>query len=160
MLTPESANMYLGNFCIFRDTVKSVGLIPRRLPFTSSNSSIRTFRHALSLDERRAKFKPNFYNRPTVDEINLGTQPGEMPKSGTPGDDTIIAGDPSMMAQSPYPSPTSSISSSSSSTRPKQRRQSTWRIKEASFDACEDPIHIKETDVLEVWFAGCHCGLS
>ena len=36
-----------------RDTVNSVGIIPRRLPFTKVNDSIRYFRHALSLDERR-----------------------------------------------------------------------------------------------------------
>ena len=42
-----------------RDTVNSVGLIPHRLPFTMSNSSIRYFRHAVSLDERRAKFRAN-----------------------------------------------------------------------------------------------------
>lgn len=40
-----------------RDTVNSVGLIPRHLPFTTSNNNVRTFRHAVSLDERRAKFK-------------------------------------------------------------------------------------------------------
>ena len=37
----------------FRDTVDSVGLIPRRLPFTQVDNNIRYFRHALSLDERR-----------------------------------------------------------------------------------------------------------
>lgn len=36
-----------------RDTVSSVGVIPRRLPFTKANDNIRYFRHALSLDERR-----------------------------------------------------------------------------------------------------------
>jgi Uncharacterized alpha/beta hydrolase domain (DUF2235) len=41
----------------FRDTVSSVGIIPQQLPFAVSNSSIRYFRHAISLDERRAKFK-------------------------------------------------------------------------------------------------------
>ncbi|KAF8171238.1 hypothetical protein K438DRAFT_1853048 [Mycena galopus ATCC 62051] len=46
------------------DTVNSVGLVPRRLPFTTSNTIVRTFRHAVSLDERRAKFKPNLWNRP------------------------------------------------------------------------------------------------
>ncbi|KAH7097526.1 hypothetical protein BKA62DRAFT_833227 [Auriculariales sp. MPI-PUGE-AT-0066] len=44
------------------DTVASVGMItPRRLPFTSSNSTVRTFRHALSLDERRARFRPTLW---------------------------------------------------------------------------------------------------
>lgn len=36
-----------------RDTVSSVGVIPRRLPFTKANDNIRYFRHALSLDEHR-----------------------------------------------------------------------------------------------------------
>ena len=36
-----------------RDTVDSVGLIPRRLPFTQVDNNIRYFRHALSLDEHR-----------------------------------------------------------------------------------------------------------
>ncbi|KAJ7615599.1 hypothetical protein DFH06DRAFT_1239577 [Mycena polygramma] len=53
------------------DTVSSVGLIPKRLPFTTSNSVVRTFRHAVSLDERRAKFKPNLWNRPNEKEKTL-----------------------------------------------------------------------------------------
>ena len=52
----------------FRDTVNSVGVIPRRLPFTTSNTVVCTFRHAVSLDERRAKFKPNLWNRPEKHE--------------------------------------------------------------------------------------------
>ncbi|KAJ7243067.1 hypothetical protein C8J57DRAFT_1243788 [Mycena rebaudengoi] len=53
------------------DTVNSVGLIPKRLPFTTSNTIVRTFRHAVSLDERRAKFKPNLWNRPNAKEQSL-----------------------------------------------------------------------------------------
>ncbi|KAJ6530931.1 hypothetical protein DFH09DRAFT_1183713 [Mycena vulgaris] len=53
------------------DTVNSVGLIPRRLPFTTSNNIVRTFRHAIALDERRAKFKPNLWNRPTPKEMTF-----------------------------------------------------------------------------------------
>ncbi|KAJ1310118.1 hypothetical protein OPQ81_006865 [Rhizoctonia solani] len=45
------------------DTVSSVGLLwPRHLPFTSSNSIVKTFRHAVSLDEHRAKFKQNVWH--------------------------------------------------------------------------------------------------
>ncbi|KAJ7198419.1 hypothetical protein B0H12DRAFT_1244840 [Mycena haematopus] len=50
------------------DTVNSVGLVPKRLPFTTSNTIVRTFRHAVSLDERRTKFKPNLWNRPNEKE--------------------------------------------------------------------------------------------
>ncbi|CAE6361859.1 unnamed protein product [Rhizoctonia solani] len=45
------------------DTVSSVGLLwPRHLPFTSSNAIVRKFRHAVSLDEHRAKFKQNVWH--------------------------------------------------------------------------------------------------
>lgn len=42
-----------------RDTVNSVGLFPRRLPFTSENNGVRVYRHAVALDEHRAKFMAN-----------------------------------------------------------------------------------------------------
>ncbi|KAH9167852.1 hypothetical protein EDB89DRAFT_1995238 [Lactarius sanguifluus] len=45
------------------DTVCSVGIIPRDLPFTASNTSVRYFRHALALDERRATFQVNQWHR-------------------------------------------------------------------------------------------------
>ena len=45
-----------------RDTVCSVGVIPRTLPFIAHNTAIRTFRHALSLDERRVKFKADYFH--------------------------------------------------------------------------------------------------
>jgi len=61
------------------DTVDSVGLIPRRLPFTTSNTIIHTFRHAVSLDERRAKFKANLWNRPNPVEATLGID-GQKPE--------------------------------------------------------------------------------
>ena len=44
-----------------RDTVASVGLIPYNLPFTQSNTAIKTFRHAVALDEHRVKFKPSLH---------------------------------------------------------------------------------------------------
>ena len=44
-----------------RDTVNSVGLIEDTLPFAGKNTTIKFFRHAISLDERRVKFRPYFY---------------------------------------------------------------------------------------------------
>ncbi|KAI9465062.1 hypothetical protein BJY52DRAFT_1209897 [Lactarius psammicola] len=50
------------------DTVASVGIVSgRTLPFVGTNSTIKWFRQALSLDERRAKFRPNLYHRSAVD---------------------------------------------------------------------------------------------
>jgi hypothetical protein len=40
-----------------------VGVIPQYLPFVTSNSAIRYFRHALALDEHRVKFMPNFHRK-------------------------------------------------------------------------------------------------
>ncbi|KAL4070335.1 hypothetical protein J3A83DRAFT_3177617 [Scleroderma citrinum] len=118
------------------DTVSSVGIIPRTLPFTRANNKIRYFRHALSLDERRARFLPNFYHRSTEVDNALGIQKGEMPMSckklhhfhftrhekgsmnGHPHEDIL---------------------------RALEHRYS------QSFN---------ETDVEEVWFSGCHCDVG
>ena len=43
-----------------RDTVHSVGLVERHMPFSGANNAIVYTRHALSLDERRVKFRPFF----------------------------------------------------------------------------------------------------
>jgi len=62
------------------DTVSSVGLVPRTLPFTASNTAIRYFRHAISLDEHRAKFTANYYHITPPEDLK-GTKLGEMPRS-------------------------------------------------------------------------------
>ncbi|KAJ7471879.1 hypothetical protein FB451DRAFT_310413 [Mycena latifolia] len=50
------------------DTVNSVGVLrAKALPFTASNSSVRTFRQAVSLDEHRARFRSNMWNPPSTD---------------------------------------------------------------------------------------------
>ena len=46
----------------FRDTVESVGLAEKRLPFCVANKAVEHFRHAISLDERRVKFSPTYYH--------------------------------------------------------------------------------------------------
>lgn len=132
---------------LHRDTVDSVGLIPKRLPFTSSNTAIKYFRHAVALDEHRAKFKANLYNRPTEAEEELGTKPGEMPKSGTSTDDTIQAKDP-------LP-PVKGKKSIKSQLKGRQI-DDTQDLYEEEFNNADELK--QETDVLEVWFAGCHCG--
>ncbi|KAG8694223.1 hypothetical protein FRC08_008622, partial [Ceratobasidium sp. 394] len=59
------------NFMGLFDTVNSVGLIPKELPFAKSNYVVRTFRHAVALDERRAKFKANVWGRTTDEDAAL-----------------------------------------------------------------------------------------
>ncbi|KAH9932126.1 uncharacterized protein BXZ73DRAFT_101501 [Epithele typhae] len=123
------------------DTVSSVGVIPHTLPFTSSNKAIRVFRQALSLDERRARFKPALYIHPKPRDKKHGTQPGDMPKSDT-----------TWATQSAY----RRAGSKQASVRKSQRQH------ERDFNAT-DPDHpeaVGETDVYEVWFAGNHCDVG
>jgi uncharacterized protein (DUF2235 family) len=110
-----------------RDTVCSVGIVPpsHTLPFTKSNTSIRYFRHALSLDEHRAKFKANYYHLRKPDD-EKGIKPGEMPWSNH---------------RFPH----------------YHRKNHEHHHKSTLNDEDYDDGHT-ETDVKEVWFAGCHCG--
>lgn len=64
---------FLGCF----DSVASVGFIPRQLPLSSTpNSKPRYFRHAMALDERRAKFKICRHQTKHWDDISLPESPG------------------------------------------------------------------------------------
>lgn len=125
-----------------------MGLIPKRLPFVSSNTAIRYFRHAVSLDERRAKFKANLYNRPTEKEAKLGVQPGEMPKPSiaTPSDGSVFN---MQLVKDLY----KKAEAARSKNAAQEEEQEDDRL-ETSYDESGK----SETDVLEVWFAGCHCG--
>ncbi|GJJ08046.1 hypothetical protein Clacol_002253 [Clathrus columnatus] len=90
------------------DTISSVGLLfSKHFPFTIGNSSIKYFRHALSLDEHRARFQPNLYHRVS----------------------------PSAKAARKDPEHSSYPEKSPTSPGP-------------------------ETDVLEVWFPGCHTDIG
>ncbi|KAG9034323.1 hypothetical protein FRB95_013359 [Tulasnella sp. JGI-2019a] len=59
------------------DTVASVGFIPRSLPNTARNPSVLHVRHAVALDENRAKFKSNLWSAPKYDPdaIKVGVDP-------------------------------------------------------------------------------------
>ena len=47
-----------------RDTVSSVGIMSQLHPFTSVNYSVKCVRHALALDEHRAKFRADMWCEP------------------------------------------------------------------------------------------------
>ncbi|KAK0457554.1 uncharacterized protein EV420DRAFT_1271505 [Desarmillaria tabescens] len=121
------------------DTVDSVGLVPKRLPFTASNTIIRTFRHAVSLDEHRAKFKANLWNLPTTKEMQLGT-----------------------------PSSSRYSSRKNTVDRPQHvhgmKSGIEWRPDDERFLRKMEELHASDfaqpTDVEEVWFAGCHCDVG
>ncbi|KAF8878551.1 hypothetical protein BD779DRAFT_1447630 [Infundibulicybe gibba] len=123
------------------DTVNSVGLIPKRLPFTSSNQSVRTFRHALALDERRAKFKANHWNRPRTDDKTRSiTDRKKIHRNRL----HIDNGTRGVADQGKV------HSHGVDSLRKMERRHMQKYSK--------DPT--RKTDIEEVWFAGCHCDIG
>lgn len=127
------------------DTVDSVGIIPKHVPFTKYNTCVKTFRHALSLDEHRVKFKANLYHK--VITQNVG------------GFDCTYT---------PF----------STHMQNFKKKISHWMKHIKGLKDCDDPeMHkdkynkgaqlqdrytdrSKRTDVLEVWFAGCHTGMT
>ncbi|KAJ7841493.1 hypothetical protein B0H14DRAFT_3086748 [Mycena olivaceomarginata] len=128
------------------DTVDSVGLIPKRLPFTTSNTIVRTFRHAVSLDERRAKFKANLWNFPNDKEKKLGTH--TPPETPTLPHKALRERFTLPMTKFPTHFKTSSDTSS--------------EVEQTEFETAFSKRHRKtrRTDVLEVWFTGCHCDVG
>jgi uncharacterized protein (DUF2235 family) len=113
-----------------RDTVCSVGLTARTLPFTGSNYAIRHFRHAISLDEHRAKFKANYWHL-RFSHDNKGTKLGEMPRSNQ---------------HHPF--------------YRKTHPHVFHHEKGKAHDEDDHDDGQIETTVEEVWFAGCHCGTT
>ncbi|KAF5317488.1 hypothetical protein D9619_013150 [Psilocybe cf. subviscida] len=118
------------------ETVNSVGLIPRHLPFTTSNSVVKTFRHALALDERRAKFKANHWNRPTEEEINLSLS------------------DRQKRALAKKEKEETNGAHKHSKERSKETAKDIERMEN------KHSKRLFETDVEEVWFSGCHCDIG
>jgi len=121
-----------------RDTVSSVGVIPRRLPFTKTNNNIRIFRHALSLDEHRVRFKPNYWHRPTPEDLERGVKRHEMPRS---------------RKRIHMPSLPHVVKEHTNG----HHHEPSLPQLEYQYSATEE---ISETDVEEVWFAGAHCDIG
>ncbi|KAI0322401.1 hypothetical protein OF83DRAFT_1094151 [Amylostereum chailletii] len=120
------------------DTVASVGVImTRTLPFVSTNTTIRTFRHALSLDEHRAKFRPSFYTRP----FPIGSPQ-------TPSRTQTFAGKfkTGLAKLSPKARRKEELNSVVQSVLAREKQTGEQR-------SIDEPF---VTDVKEVWFVGCH----
>ncbi|KAF8074124.1 hypothetical protein FPV67DRAFT_1480849 [Lyophyllum atratum] len=127
------------------DTVDSVGLLPKRLPFTTSNTIVRNFRHAIALDERRAKFKANLWNRPTADEQKLGTQ----------SDIPVVEASPLPMKEKDSKSSRARKASTS-----KEPLESEEERKLSRFEELYASKEEHTTNIEEVWFLGCHCDVG
>ncbi|EKM79596.1 hypothetical protein AGABI1DRAFT_59288 [Agaricus bisporus var. burnettii JB137-S8] len=160
------------------DTVDSVGIFPKRLPFTTSNGIVRVFRHAISLDERRSKFKTNLWSRSHPDEHpSVEASPSQVTETCTSPDSYVNEKIPSVPTSpsSSYPSGKRSGSGNIGGILQKNlglRRVQTWDgdggsthdkkldTMEAIYSATSPKKLEEPTNTEEVWFAGCHCDVG
>ncbi|KAL1749316.1 hypothetical protein HDZ31DRAFT_27923 [Schizophyllum fasciatum] len=164
------------------DTVASVGIIPKRLPFTLSNTHIRYFRHALALDEHRVRFQPSFYIRPKQKDVRreggqnaeggAGSSQGhartlsmastdtrvDSPKGkhatfdDRPGEGASTNGKTNGNGKDKNGDKDNDKDKTDDTDKDKKRKGSNLRKMERKYDDGGKYI----TDVQEVWFAGCH----
>jgi uncharacterized protein (DUF2235 family) len=91
--------IFISTFNINRDTVDSVGISGHCFPFVASNKIVKTFRHAVALDEHRVKFNAHLW-----------------------------------------------------------QKEADKKKDDPTLEHSIERARMQETDVLEVWFAGVHCG--
>lgn len=121
-----------------RDTVASVGIIPRHVPFTKKNTCVKTFRHAISLDEHRVKFKANhFQEQSTVANSELEFQ-------------DEFSYTPIIQRLKTWANTINEWFNNANIFDDTYNKGATLQ------DQYTDQT--KKTDVLEVWFSGCHTG--
>ena len=153
-----SHHVLLGNSqSEIRDTVDSVGIIPKRLPFTTSNTIVRTFRHAVALDERRSKFKANLWNRPDADELKLGKDAVLNASNTAPGAQCAVVED-DLKVHHHHPSKTHGKNGHGSGQddhqhQRKTRKESDNDRKLNTMERMYSTASQQTTDIEEVWFA-------
>lgn len=134
------------------DSVASVGFIPRKLPFSSTPTSMTGhFRHAMALDEHRSKFKCCHWQRKDV--------PGyDSQKRSAPyhpaSQQAQINGAPESPSTNGRSLKTDGYSSNTSET---DMEKSGAAAEERLRDGQKKGL---QTDVLEVWFMGAHADVG
>ncbi|KAF9242615.1 hypothetical protein BU15DRAFT_43880 [Melanogaster broomeanus] len=144
------------------DTVESTGvLVNRTLPFTASNTSIRVFRQALALDEHRSRFRPNLYhwatpdNEPDENQLSIAETAVQKLKAIK----SAIVG---VVSRSRKSTPViQQTKKYGTFTTDSGREGDVAQVSDGDI-VCEAPGDFvpeqssSHTDVLEVWFSGCH----
>lgn len=138
---------FLGCF----DSVASVGIIPRQLPLsTTPTNKPRYFRHAMALDERRAKFKVCRHQTKELGDIEKGiTHVTTVTKTTATQLMDML---PNHKSEQDVPPKHKPLRRCETDNHPNL-------TDEEYRDLYGHDEHF-ETDVLEVWFAGCHADIG
>ncbi|KAF9817319.1 hypothetical protein IEO21_03579 [Rhodonia placenta] len=144
------------------DTVASVGmLVSRTLPFIANNTTIKTFRHALSLDEHRAKFRPNLYHRPDTTKApqTKSTRKQNTEKPADKGKGRTFWPFSLGNAKNKLTKRATKRTSTDAAWSDLPSAAAELRWGRGSADEKVEKLNTG-ADVLEVWFAGCHCDVG
>ncbi|KAG8214503.1 hypothetical protein J3R82DRAFT_9559 [Butyriboletus roseoflavus] len=144
------------------DTVQSTGiLVSRMLPFTESNNVIKVFRHALSLDEHRARFRPNLYHWPPQD--NEPDQVAELKDAATRKAHAVKS---TFKRFFKGKDPRAQLNQAAGFKPLADGAQRNGDGNDVASDTTEPKAKFAAdelspgTDVLEVWFSGCHSDIG
>lgn len=152
------------------DCVASVGFIPRKLPFSKTpTNSTHYFRHAMALDEHRAKFKICQWQQqdPNAEPDTIDNTPRAYVKAQS---DILFANTrrvvrscfgskPSTEASS-QANPQKRVSTSSTETSLPISEQYLAEDKEKKLASMTTTAGHRPTNALEVWFAGAHADVG
>ncbi|KAI0632336.1 hypothetical protein C8Q77DRAFT_1125094 [Trametes polyzona] len=156
------------------ETVASVGvLMSRTLPFTTANATIKKFRHALALDEHRVKFLPNFYHRNSQEASATDRDPDASASSSdeqaanthTTESSGVASAGPSKLRRRSLFGKSPKLASKVEKTKLQQdHAKAQLRAGQSPTGSTTSSLVAQAlgdripggTDVLEVWFAGCH----
>ncbi|KAF8747226.1 hypothetical protein RHS01_09650 [Rhizoctonia solani] len=134
------------------DTVNSVGIIPRELPFAKTNYLIRVFRHAVALDERRANFVKGweeFVDRVKVDHGKDKDGKAKEKQAGKQEKTTDVVEE------------RADHDVEKDEDEKSGHHESIPDVSHHGGQDCSTPEEREhETDVKEVWFAGAHCDVG
>ncbi|KAI1279002.1 hypothetical protein F5Y07DRAFT_60082 [Xylaria sp. FL0933] len=154
----EVSVYFLGLF----DCVASVGFFPRKLPFSkTATNTVRYFRHAMALDEHRAKFKvchweneqtdttPDMKRRETVDLTPAGRLRRHFSLGRRFKHQKLPAG---MSGKRPQGASNDNHADDSSDDG--------WDLKFQAQEKANHRYREFTTDALEVWFMGAHADIG
>ncbi|KAI0423870.1 hypothetical protein F5Y09DRAFT_326171 [Xylaria sp. FL1042] len=149
---------FLGLF----DCVASVGFFPRKLPFSkTATNTVHYFRHAMALDEHRAKFKvchweneqtdttPDMKRRETVDLTPAGRLRRRLSLDRRFRHQKLPAG---MSGKQPKGASNNNPADDSSDDG--------WDLKFQAQEKANHRYREFTTDALEVWFMGAHADIG
>lgn len=160
------------------DCVASVGFIPRTLPFSKTpTNTIHYFRHAMALDEHRAKFKVCQWQHqgevvePADKKVKVKSKPSRSrkipasisdPEGLTPNQNGVLkrsSSTPDFKLKRSLTSPIGLVGKSLKEAKDEKDQEQTRLEKQFEKDDHSVHDHVK-TDTLEVWFTGAHADVG